>query len=574
MLYFFFLIYFVFDTNYLSQVSYEEFKLQFAQMYEHYERHRTDNITDPALRRAHPISTISGWERERDETNVAPTNQSNAVNGNGIEADVDASTQQPMKISKSEQTDCSDIVDLESVKCVCTGDVEHEPATRSDVGESVSTEPKISSISSISQVYNQQMCNGNGNGHGNETTSSEVSCESSPVKQAADDADALRKTLGIDNFEANEESKEIVEEIVEEILQKSEHALEQCKRAFDEDTENAQSSVIKDEEIEHAVSEVVKGVRQIEKKSKQEAEIKVETTSELSTEEATGESERRSDHEKTDLELSSAIVASKNKQNKSVAAVEVATIDESTTVNEAETETETETETDVADVEQIAMEIVNDVIENCVNHTITNDTTETEKCDNNKTLDAIEREADNINNNNTNDQNESRTDIETELRTNDDNDNAIDAMAEETTVTTTKEPTQTEKTTEVAQAETNETAAIKECNREEMNEQIASCIVNEIIDNCVASDNNNNNNNNESNDSNESNVEISKENQPDDDKTTLESNESSGNAQVADSDEHENLTSDQSIRLKNATAINTGTQVESNHFGKFSIRFC
>ncbi|KAH1026810.1 hypothetical protein HUJ05_000428 [Dendroctonus ponderosae] len=44
-----------------SKVSYEEFKLQFSQVYEHYERHRADEITDPLLRQQHPISTISGW---------------------------------------------------------------------------------------------------------------------------------------------------------------------------------------------------------------------------------------------------------------------------------------------------------------------------------------------------------------------------------------------------------------------------------------------------------------------------------------------------------------------------------
>ncbi|XP_048481207.1 neurobeachin isoform X5 [Plutella xylostella] len=46
-----------------SKVSYEEFKLQFAQMYEHYEQRRADNITDPAERQQRPISTISGWDR-------------------------------------------------------------------------------------------------------------------------------------------------------------------------------------------------------------------------------------------------------------------------------------------------------------------------------------------------------------------------------------------------------------------------------------------------------------------------------------------------------------------------------
>jgi len=32
-----------------SKVSFEEFKLQFADMYAHYERHRSDHITDPVL---------------------------------------------------------------------------------------------------------------------------------------------------------------------------------------------------------------------------------------------------------------------------------------------------------------------------------------------------------------------------------------------------------------------------------------------------------------------------------------------------------------------------------------------
>jgi len=49
-----------------SKVSYEEFRLQFTQMYEHYERRQTDNITDPAVRQQRPISTISGWDQPRN----------------------------------------------------------------------------------------------------------------------------------------------------------------------------------------------------------------------------------------------------------------------------------------------------------------------------------------------------------------------------------------------------------------------------------------------------------------------------------------------------------------------------
>lgn len=55
--------------NTFNQVSYEEFKLQFAQMYEHYERQRSDNITDPAVRQQRPISTISGWDQQHAVAN-------------------------------------------------------------------------------------------------------------------------------------------------------------------------------------------------------------------------------------------------------------------------------------------------------------------------------------------------------------------------------------------------------------------------------------------------------------------------------------------------------------------------
>lgn len=41
-------------------------------MYEHYERQRSDNITDPALRQQRPISTISGWEQQATRTSLYP----------------------------------------------------------------------------------------------------------------------------------------------------------------------------------------------------------------------------------------------------------------------------------------------------------------------------------------------------------------------------------------------------------------------------------------------------------------------------------------------------------------------
>lgn len=51
-----------------SKVSFEEFKLQFADMYAHYERHRSDHITDPDIRQQWPVSTISG---QREQAQMA-----------------------------------------------------------------------------------------------------------------------------------------------------------------------------------------------------------------------------------------------------------------------------------------------------------------------------------------------------------------------------------------------------------------------------------------------------------------------------------------------------------------------
>ncbi|CAG7818766.1 unnamed protein product [Allacma fusca] len=62
-----------------SKVSYEEFRLQFTQMYEHYERRQTDNITDPAVRQQRPISTISGWDQPRNGFRVSNESSTTTV---------------------------------------------------------------------------------------------------------------------------------------------------------------------------------------------------------------------------------------------------------------------------------------------------------------------------------------------------------------------------------------------------------------------------------------------------------------------------------------------------------------
>ncbi|KAG7161696.1 Neurobeachin-like 1, partial [Homarus americanus] len=70
-----------------SKVSYEEFKLQFAQMYEQYERHRSDNITDPAIRQQRPISTISGWDQAASRQYYVNTEMYRNGPGSEIEAE-------------------------------------------------------------------------------------------------------------------------------------------------------------------------------------------------------------------------------------------------------------------------------------------------------------------------------------------------------------------------------------------------------------------------------------------------------------------------------------------------------
>ena len=52
------------------QVSYEDFKTHMSQMYQQYENQRVDNITDPAIRQQHRISTISGLEENQNSLKI------------------------------------------------------------------------------------------------------------------------------------------------------------------------------------------------------------------------------------------------------------------------------------------------------------------------------------------------------------------------------------------------------------------------------------------------------------------------------------------------------------------------
>lgn len=195
-------------------------------MYEHYEKHRTDNITDPELRQSRPISTISGWDQERDE-NMPHQHQ----------------IQQSQQVQTVATEEFDEKEDPEQVKITENGIHDKEPTTQK------------SSISSISDVYNKEI-------------SGETVMESpeSPERESK-----LKEILEEELYNENAEqleSEEMVKEIVNEILEKSEKLLDNCKQTADEHMMNQdETAVIKDEELEQAVHEVVQGVREIEKQN-------------------------------------------------------------------------------------------------------------------------------------------------------------------------------------------------------------------------------------------------------------------------------------------------------------------
>ncbi|KAG5684962.1 hypothetical protein PVAND_014167 [Polypedilum vanderplanki] len=292
-----------------SKVSYEEFKLQFAQMYEHYEKHRTDNITDPELRQSRPISTISGWDQEREEqlnlhqqqqpqssqSQQVQTVQTDEFNGN-IEKD-EEQQQQPVKAIEQQKPTISSI-----------SDVYHKEIS----GESTVTAPV------------------------EETTTNSIDSGNSKLKEI------LEQQLGENN---EDESREIATELVEEILQKSEKLLDECKQVSDDMmNQHEETAIIKDEELEQAVNEVVSGVRQIQLKAETENEQQTTEIEEIKKEE---EKPQKTDEiETTKINETSAII---NDRKQSIAGnddddEQIETIDEIPAVAAATTTTAVEQE--------------------------------------------------------------------------------------------------------------------------------------------------------------------------------------------------------------------------------------
>nr|CAH7719437.1 unnamed protein product [Callosobruchus chinensis] len=241
-----------------SKVSYEEFKLQFAQMYEHYEMHRADNITDPMLRQQHPISTISGWH---DNSHLA----------NGCRQDGGGDHWQNSRISlqeiemnendKSEQVCSCDYNSTLSEGSPVSYIAKHEDSEVVSLDSRTSdlfSEGKVSKGSPYSQdspmkshiiednldtIPDSPVCNG--------LHSESSPSFGSPVK------------IGSDMLKV-----EIVEEIVQEILAKSEKLLEERVEISTDSNSRTVSPVVQDQEIAQAVKEVVNIVPELDVKNK------------------------------------------------------------------------------------------------------------------------------------------------------------------------------------------------------------------------------------------------------------------------------------------------------------------
>lgn len=221
-----------------SKVSLEEFKLQFSQMYEQYEKQRTDNITDPEVRQARPISTISGWDHsqeiENHEVRAPPTKKAISISEtNGIANDEAVTITEIHEDEGNEQSN---------------GNTEHRA---------------ITTISSISDYYNKEIEGTLAASKINENEPEEKTIEEKVEEEPTDEK--------VKEPKVDEESQRIATEIVEEIIQKSEETINNTH----EETQ-PEPVIIKDEEIEQAVNEVAEGVRQIQLKQEESPALEKE----------------------------------------------------------------------------------------------------------------------------------------------------------------------------------------------------------------------------------------------------------------------------------------------------------
>lgn len=352
-----------------SKVSYEEFKLQFAQMYEHYERHRADNITDPALRQSHPISTISGWERGRQDHNHSVQQQTDK------------------EITDEEEHECNHLNKIDENHI----DSPTPPLSgNATAATTIKCDCENIEISNISAVFNSQISNVSIEKDDEDDSqkffenSDEISDDKNSTESISIQEDVLiKQALEINSLEENQsvtdESETVVKKIVDEILEKSEKLLDECQNELIIENQST-SPVIKDEEIEFAVNEVVKGVRKIEEMQKNMNNNNNAPT--ILNDELTenknnlilnnmnnnnANKNKINDNEKTDTNIIPSAIINNNKMNNN----------ENVNMNNGDNEKE---------VEEMISDIVNEIIDTCVESVKKNNTNENSDNINNNTI--------------------------------------------------------------------------------------------------------------------------------------------------------------------------------------------
>lgn len=222
-------------------------------MYEHYEMHRADNITDPLLRQQHPISTISGWHdtSQNIPNGCHPSNerwQNSSVSLQEIEmnendkseqvcsCDYNSTLSEGSPVSYVAKHEDSEVVSLDSR----TSDLFSDGKISKESPYSQDSPMKSHLIEDTIDVnLDSPLCNG-------------IHMESSPSFGSP--------------VKMSDHKSEIIEEIVQEILSKSEKLLEEHIHVCSDSNSRTTSPVIvQDQEIAQAIQEVVNNVSDVEK---------------------------------------------------------------------------------------------------------------------------------------------------------------------------------------------------------------------------------------------------------------------------------------------------------------------
>ena len=233
-----------------SKVSFEEFKLQFADMYAHYERHRSDHLTDPDVRQRRPVSTISG-QREQAAAATAATASSSSM-ATKVTSDAEVS-QAAAPIVEMPDDDGNDGASESANANVVVVDLHESPIDTVDI-DSKPTVPLADRVEKLSEE----------NSSSPHQVSKEVVPDHSPAKSA--DQEAEMATTPDSIVEAKEEEGEEKDKTAEQPLKSPDEEME-CIGTEEQESINEPTSArdLPSDEVDEAqTQELVKSVSPID----------------------------------------------------------------------------------------------------------------------------------------------------------------------------------------------------------------------------------------------------------------------------------------------------------------------